>query len=196
MMNSKVAKEGMQREITELWRTNMLSTQIFDALRSDRQVPMILKMLKGEGNPSLIADVANSSEGTQYNINPLSETNEATFQDTHDSRTNEIVQATKQALAPVPNQINYSSTVAPCHQLLIQHLFTLYWIWIYSAHPLFSIECFLQDSMTGTERHSSAFLIAAVYAAACDLLNPPWIDMLGKGFNVATLRLKSCGGSE
>lgn len=49
----------MQREITELRRTNLLSIQIFDALRSDRQVPMILKMLKGDEDPRLIADVAN-----------------------------------------------------------------------------------------------------------------------------------------
>ena len=189
MINSKVAKEEMQREITELRRTNMLSIQIFDALRSDRQVLLILKMLKGEEDPSLIADVANSSQGTQFNINPLLDTNEDTFQDTRDSRTYESVQAKKQSLAPIPNQINYFSTIAPCHQLLIQHLLTLYWTWIHPAHPLFSMEYFLQDYMTGTERHSSAFLVAAVCAAACDLLSPPWINMLGKGFDVATLRL-------
>lgn len=176
----------MQREITELRRTNMLSIQIFDALRSDRQVPMILKMLKGDEDPSLIADVANSPQGTQFTMNPLLDTDKGMFQDTCDSRTYESVQATKQALAPVPNQINYSSTIAPCHQLLIQHLLTLYWTWIHPAHPLFSMECFIQDYMTGTEGHSSAFLVAAVCAAACDLLSPPWTNM---GFDVATLRL-------
>lgn len=189
MMNSKVAKKEMQRVITELRRTNMLSTQIFDALRSDRQVPIILKMLKSEEDPSLIADVANSPQGTQFTINRLLETYKSIFQDTCDSRTDESVQATKQALAPLPNQINYSSTIAPCHQLLTQHLLTLYWTWIHPAHPLFSMESFIQDYMTDTKRHSSTFLVAAVCAAACDLLSPPWINMLGKGSDGATLRL-------
>ncbi len=150
---------------------------------------MILNILKGEEDPSLIADVANSPQGTQFNINPLLETYKGVFQDTYNSRTYESVQATKQALAPVPNQINYSSTIAPCHQLLTQHLLTLYWTWIHPAHPLFNMEYFIQDYMTNTKRYSSTFLVAAVCAVAYNLLSPPWINMLGKGSDGATLRL-------
>ena len=36
--------------------------------------------------------------------------------------------------------------------------------------------------------HSSAFLVTAIYAAACELLSPPWINSLGKASDVATLR--------
>ena len=178
----------MQREIDELRRTNVSSTQILDALRSDRQVPAILNLLKGGGDLVLIADVANSSQATQSSVSPPFGTSEGILQETCDSAVSKSVEAMKQALTPVPKQISYCWTIAPYNQLLIMHLHSLYGTWIHPAYPLFNMKFFIQDYVTGAEGHSSAFLVTAVCAAACDLLSPPWVNALGKGSNITALK--------
>ena len=42
--------------------------------------------------------------------------------------------------------------------------------------------------MAGTEEHASIFLVAAVCAAACDLLSPAWTETLVVESDVATLK--------
>ena len=73
-------------------------------------------------------------------------------------------------------------------RLMVKQLFSLYWTWIHPAYPLFSMECFIQDYRTGNHEHCSAFLVAAVCAAACDLLSPPGIHTMGHYLDIATLR--------
>lgn len=41
---------------------------------------------------------------------------------------------------------------------------------------------------TGNQEHCSAFLIAAICAAACDLLDPDWTSASGKVPDIAALR--------
>ena len=42
--------------------------------------------------------------------------------------------------------------------------------------------------MAGTEEHASIFLVAAICAAACDLLSPAWTEILVIDSDVANLK--------
>lgn len=166
----------MQREINELRRTNVLSTQIFDGLRSNRHVPAILDLLKDQEDLGLIANVAKSDQAIPSKDDQSSTATEDTVRGSSDGISAGSVTRVKEEPSPAPENIVHLPTT---NLLFIKHLFSLYWTWIHPAYPLFNMEFFIGDYMTGAERHSSALLVAAVCAAACDLLSPPWIVSLG-----------------
>ena len=175
----------MQREINELRQKNLLSTQILDALRSNRQVPAILDLLKDQEDLGLVANFAKSSRATPSGDTPPSAATENILQGSSDQTSPSAVTGVKQEPSPAPEQNVHRPTPS---LLLIKHLLSLYWTWIHPAYPLFNMEFFIGDYMTGAEDHSSALLVAAVCAAACDLLSPPWVASLNTVEEVADLR--------
>lgn len=50
------------------------------------------------------------------------------------------------------------------------------------------MEEFIEGYKTGKQDHCTPFLVAAVCAAACDLLGPQWTTLLGQVPDVAALR--------
>lgn len=180
-----MAKQDMQREINELRQKNVLSTQILDALRSNRQVPAILDLLKDQEDLGLVANFAKSCRATPSGDDSSSAATENTLQGSSDGISSGTVTGVKQEPSPPPDQFVHRPTTS---LLLIKHLLSLYWTWIHPAYPLFNMEFFIGDYMTGAEEHSSALLVAAVCAAACDLLSPPWVTSLDSVEEVADLR--------
>ena len=87
-----------------------------------------------------------------------------------------------------PSETQCPWMVAPCDQQLVKHLFILYWTWTHPTYHFFNIEQFIQHYETGSSEHCSAFLVAAVCAAACDHLGPLWTSVSGKVPDVATLK--------
>lgn len=180
-----MAKQDMQREINELRQKNVLSTQILDALRSNRQVPAILDLLKDQEDLVLVANFAKSCRATPSYDDSSSAATESPLQGISDRTSPGTVTGVKQEPSPAPDHIVHRPTTS---LLLIKHLLSLYWTWIHPAYPLFNMEFFIGDYMTGAEEHSSALLVAAVCAAACDLLSPPWVASLDSVEDAADLR--------
>ena len=188
--NHRVAKRELQRENGELREQKALSDQIFHALRSDRQVLNILQMLRDHDDLASIANVAKSPSmespvGSPTEVGSVAK--EELFLDTCGSRDYHSPQ-----MATVPSKVlcpwQDPWIAAFCDEQLTKHLFSLYWTWIHPAYLLFNMEQFIEGYKTGNEEHCSAFLVAAVCAAACDLLGPHWTALSGKIPDVAALR--------
>lgn len=185
-MNARVAKSELQRENGELRRQKALSDQIFHALRSDCQVSNILQLLRDQESLPLIAKLANSpsaesSVGSPSEAWPVA--NEEPFQRKYGSE-----DCHSPETATAPSNFLHPRTPAFHDEQLIKHLFSLYWTWIHPAYLLFSMEQFIEGYKTGNKEHCSAFLVAAVCAAACDLLGPHWTSISGKVPDVPALR--------
>ena len=99
-MNFRVAKKEMQREIDELERQNGLTMRILNALRSDHQVPAILKLLKEQENLVLIADIAGSPSAMLSSVSPPLGMFEDVSQETRDSAARTAVESTMEEVAP------------------------------------------------------------------------------------------------
>ena len=188
--NHRVAKRELQRENGELRERKALSDQIFHALRSDRQVLNILQMLRDQDDLASIANVAQSPSIESHVGSPTevgSVAKEELLLDTCGSRDYHSPQ-----MATVPSKVlcpwRDPWIAAFCDQQLIKHLFSLYWVWIHPAYNLFNMEQFVAGFKTGNEEHCSAFLVAAVCAAACDLLGPHWTALSGKIPDTTTLK--------
>ena len=171
----------------KLQRENALSTQIFDALRSEHQVPAILGLLKGQADLSRVADIAKSPSATQSSVDQQVGRLEDVSQEADQTMGCNGTEAIKGGFSPNPSSLIHGWLTMSCDQL-IKRLLSLYWTWIHPAYPLFNMECFVQDYRTGTHDYCSAFLVAAVCAAACDLISPPWINAIGKEVDIAILR--------
>lgn len=185
-MNARVAKRELQRENGELRQQNALSDQVFHALRSDFQVPNILQLLRDQESLALIAKIVGSPSPDSSVYSPSEDKSVESgglLQQKHDSESCHSPET-----APAPGEVPHPWIAAPCDEHLTKHLFSLYWTWIHPAYLLFNMEQFMEGYKTGNEEHCSAFLIAAVCAAACDLLGHRWAGVSGKVLDVAALR--------
>lgn len=177
------AIEKLRRENDELRQANLLSTDVLDALRSDHQVPTILGLLQDQEDLVLIADVASKSPQRTKKMSSLG------FPFTMSLGLQEEICAGSDPETVAETDKNIGCwTSAPRNQLLIKHLLSLYWTWIHPARPLFNMGAMVQRLMAGNEGPSSIFLVAAVCAAACDLLTPGWSNMLAQDTDIATLK--------
>lgn len=88
----------------ELKRQNEFSTQIFDALRSDHQVPVILKLLKGQEDLTVIAYIASSPPTTQSSISPSLVMVEGVSQQPNGSAARKDLTAIEEGLVPDPTE--------------------------------------------------------------------------------------------
>lgn len=185
-VSARVAKNDLQRENGELRRQKALADQVLDALRSGHQVPMILQMLRAQQHLALIAKIATSASPEPSASSRSQIESAATGEllqlkvESRDCHSLEKTTALSESL--------YPEIAASCDEQLIKHLFSLFWTWIHPAYLLFSMEQFLEGYETDNQEHCSAFLIAAVCAAACDLLGPDWTSKSGKVTDVAALR--------
>ena len=143
---------------------------------------MRLVLLKGQGDLVLFADVADSPPATQSNVSPQLRTIDVVPQDINDGSIWKDVEAIEETREAMPSKIVQYWISALCIRLSIKHLFSLYWIWIPPAYPLFSKEHLIKDYVSDIERHCSAFLLAAVCAAACDLSHYFLDKRIRKGF--------------
>lgn len=185
-VNARLKKRELQHENAELRRHNALSDQIIHALRSDRQVSNILQLLKDQEGLALIANVANSPLIESSVSSPsegMSEANQELLRQRYESEV-----CHKSDIATPPTKILSPWVAAPCDEQLTKHLFSLFWTWIHPAYFIFNMERFVGGYETGNEEHCSAFLVAAVCAAACDLLDPHWTSISGEVPDIAALR--------
>lgn len=182
-VNARVAKSELQRENGELRRQKALSDQILHALRSDRQVSNICQLLRDQEGLALIAKVANSESSVSSPEEVTSAANEELLQPKY-----ECEDCRSPGTVTTPSQVLHRWIAVSCDDQLTKHLFSLYWTWIHPAYLLFSMEQFIEGYMTGNEEHCSAFLVAAVCAAACDLLDPHWTSISGQVPDVVALR--------
>ena len=180
---ARVAKEKLLRETDELRRQNALSDQILHALRSDHQVPTILQLLKDQESLAVIAKVAISPSVEPSVISGSSVRNEGVLLQRLESE-----DCHSPAPATMPNSVGRRWIAASYDRRLIKHLFFLYWTQVHPAYLLFNMEQFIEGFEEGKEEHCSAFLVAAVCAAACHLLGPLWTSISGKAPDVAKLR--------
>lgn len=187
-MSSQVAKRELQRENAELRRQQALSDQIFEALRSDSQAPNILQLLRNGESLALIAKVAKSSSVQCSVVSSPSEVQSMVSDQDMWNQKDEHKLWTDPEMAVASSEVLYPWTMASCDDHLIKHLFSLYWTWIHPAYPIFSMEQFIEGYRTGNKEHCTPFLVAAVCAAACDLLAPYWITLAGQVPDVFTLR--------
>ena len=185
-INARIAKKELQNENSELRRQRTLSDQIFHALRSDWQVSNILQLLRDQEALPLIAKIANSpspesSVGSPPDFKSLAHEDFSPLKsESEDGNGSEVATTQSDVLHPW--------IAASYDEHLVTHLFSLYWTWIHPAYLLFSMERFIEAYNTGNQEHCSAFLIAAICAAACDLLDPRWTSASGKVPDVAALR--------
>ena len=185
-INARVAKKELQRENSELRRQKAQSDQIFHALRSDWQVSNILQLLRDQEGLPLIAKIANSPS-VESSVGPPPDFTSLAHEELLPLKT-ESEDGHGSELATTPSNVLYPWIAASYDEHLVKHLFSLYWTWIHPAYLLFSMERFIEGYNTGDQEHCSAFLIAAVCAAACDLLSPYSTCVSGKVPDVAALR--------
>ena len=178
----------MQRENAELRRQKALSDQIFDALRSDCQVPNILQLLRDREGLALIAKIARSPSVESSVVGSPSEVQSVVSNEELWNQKCESEDSHSPDMAAAPSEVLHPWTTASCDEHLIMHLFSLYWAWIHPAYLIFSMEEFIEGYKTGKQDHCTPFLVAAVCAAACDLLGPQWTTLLGQVPDVAALR--------
>ena len=203
-VNTRVSKEEMKREIIDLRRSHSLAMRVLNALAADRSVPRILKGLRAQEDLASIARLIESSPATEpeamFEESPLTEEHGESLYDSIMDTSPEDSQA---SYAP-GNQLwtgfirNPSTRVDPnrpgpwrtplVNELLIKHLLSLYWVWIHPAHPILNMAQFFEDYEHCGNKHCSAYLINAICAAACDLLNPNWEQVPGKETDVAALK--------
>ena len=177
----------MQREINQLRKengvlreSNLASMEVLDALRSHRDVPRILKLLQDHKDLVDIADIASISQCTPSRIGPTPAIKAIKEELCGSSSIQQGFELTSISAE------NWTST--PENQLLMKHLLSLYWTWIHPARPLLDMILLLQRLMAGTEEHASLFLVAAICAAACDLLSPSWTETLVVDSDIAKLK--------
>ena len=177
----------MQREIDQLRRengvlreSNLASTEVLDALRSHRDVPRILKLLQDHKDLVDIADIASICQLTQSSVASSPAMKVIKEETCGSSFIREGFEMT--------SSLAKSWTSAPENQLLMKHLLSLYWTWIHPARPLFDMKLLIQRLMAGTDEHASMFLVAAICAAACDLLSPAWTETLVVDSDIANLK--------
>lgn len=194
----------MKREIIDLRRSHSLAMRILDSLAADREVPRILKGLRAQEDLASIARLLETSPGAETGAmlmgSPLAEEYaESSYSslmgtsvgDSEASNAGENEQ--RAALVGSPSPRTNQSRLGPwgtplVNELLIKHLISLYWVWIHPAHPILDMARFFHDFENRGSRHCSAYLINAICAAACDLLNPEWEQVPGKRTDVVALK--------
>ena len=205
-VNTRVSKEEMKLEIVDLRRSNSLATQILAALAEDRGVSRILQGLKDREELASIAAAINSSPGDsstalESNDSPLSEAfDESPLDSLMDTGPDDFQGSSHAAGGHLgsgfrgePSTEGKKNNPLPwttplLNDILIKHLLSLYWVWIHPAYPILNIGKFFEDFENCRTKHCSAYLVNAVCAAACDLLNPHWEGVPGKTTDVAALK--------
>lgn len=195
----------MKKEIIELRRSYAVATRILNSLAADRDVPRILKGLRAQEDLASIARLIDSSPTPEPETiiadSPMTEDySESSYSSIMDTTSPEDSQTSYAAESQVwsdmissPSTMENPSGSGPwrspvANELLIKHLLSLYWVWIHPAHPILDMAQFFQEYENGGTTHCSAYLVNAICAAACDLLNPEWQQVPGKRTDVAALR--------
>ncbi|MCJ1359569.1 MAG: hypothetical protein MMC33_009571 [Icmadophila ericetorum] len=192
--HQKLSKRKMLYEINDLRQRNELSTKIFDALASNRQVPAILRKLKDREELVAIARLVDLPPFLQ---STLLEAKDEGSESPQDDKTHADLGCMKELLIS-------SEKTSPCRWtevlpegLMIKHLLSLYCIWIHPAYPILSIPHFIEDYEAGKENNCSAFLVNTICAAACDLLTPQlWGQGLGRSTDTTVLRQRFIAEAE
>lgn len=206
LVSSRLAKKELQSENGELRRQKAISDRIFDALRSGWQVSKILQLLTDQESLALIAKIAadappiecstgSSLTGSSLAGSPLAGSSLA---GSSIGTPSQVSSATDEELFIQKYKIEDSfqsqteATAQTCpwtatahDEILTRHLFSVYWTFLHPSYRLFSMEQFLQGYETGDQEHCTPFLVAAVCAAACTLLNS---RLPGQVPDVTTLR--------
>ncbi|KAI4132422.1 MAG: hypothetical protein LQ347_002591 [Umbilicaria vellea] len=188
----------------DLRRSHSLAKRILDSLAADRDVPRILKGLRAQEDLASIARLLESSPTSEPQAklvdSPLTEEPadgpygslaSASIEGSQPSYSGGSQQRPDSVANPSTrtNQSRLGPWRTPLvNELLIKHLISLYWVWIHPAHPILNMARFFKDYETRGSRHCSAYLINAICAAACDLLNPEWENVPGKKTDVVALR--------
>ena len=196
----------MKLEIVDLRRSNSLATQILTPLAADRGVSRILQGLKDREELASIAaalDLSPSDSPTTLDSNgsPLFEAFDESSLDSLMNTSPEDFQGSPHAAGgqlgsgirskPPPEGKKNKPllwTTPLLNDILIKHLLSLYWVWIHPAYPILNMGEFFEDFENCRTKHCSAYLVNAVCAAACDLLNPHWEGVPGKTTDVAALK--------
>ena len=178
----------------------MLSSQILDALASKQHVPAILQGLEEQQDLSTIARSIGSPTALRCRKDPKLNTSEetkvtedakaidASFRGVKDNNVYPDHAYTRQCVALERRKETGWSTTVLLDSPLTRHLISLYWVWIHPAHPILDMPLFLEHYNTGMTKYCSVFLVYAVCAAACDVLDPCWEDIPGKATNIPALR--------
>lgn len=194
----------MKREIIDLRRSHSLAMRILDSLAADRDVPRILKGLRAQEDLASIARLLEKSPGAETGAmlvdSPVAEEYAESWYGSlmgtsvRDSEASYAGGNQQRAgLVGSPSTRTNQSRLGPwrtplVNELLIKHLISLYWVWIHPAHPILDMARFFNDYETRGSRHCSAYLINAICAAACDLLNPEWEQVPGRRTDVVALK--------
>ncbi|KAA6409017.1 MAG: hypothetical protein FRX48_07361 [Lasallia pustulata] len=203
-INTRVSKEEMKREIIDLRRSNSIAMRILNSLAADREVPRILAELRAQNDLSSIARLTESSpapeseailedsplpeERGETSYNSLTDTSPRGSQPSHAAGKQPWLGFIRAPSTTVnPNSPDPWRTPL-VNDLLIKHLLSLYWVWIHPAHPILNMARFFEDYENRGSTYCSAYLVNAVCAAACDLLNPEWEEVPGKSTDVAALK--------
>lgn len=203
-VNTRVSKEEMKREITELRQLYSVSMRILDSLAADRDVPRILQGLKAQEDLASIARLIDpslepESDATLENNSLKEECDESSYSSLMDPSPEDSQasyatgdQSWPGSMTP-PSTTGSSNRSSPfrtplVNELLVKHLLSLYWVWIHPAHPILNMAQFFKDYETCGSKHCSAYLVNAICAAACDLLDPSWERVLGKSTDVVALK--------
>ena len=170
-------KRELQKENGELRRQKAVSDTIFHALRSRWQVSKILQLLTDHESLDLIAKIAAGAPPIECSTGSLmagssigtpspasSATDEELFMQKYE--TEDSSQSQAETTAPA-----CPWTATARDETLTRHLFSLYWTFLHPSSRLFSREQFLHGYDTGDQEHCTPFLVAAVCAAACTLLD-------------------------
>lgn len=194
----------MKREIMDLRRSHSLAMRILNSLAADQEVPRILQGLRAQEDLASIARRLESSPASEPEAmlvdSPLTDENAdssygslvgTNLDDSQASYSKGNQQRPDSAGNPSTgtNQSSLGPWRTPLvNELLIKHLISLYWVWIHPAHPILNMARFFKDYETCGSRHCSAYLVNAICAAACDLLNPEWENVPGKRTDVVALK--------
>ena len=179
----KTAKLKMVREIKDLQEKNNYIEQIFRALRSGGNGPEVLDRLRnGEGYQAIAESLGQPPLSDLANLSPTSELRLARAIKDYDW---DSAGEPGQEMGVIPGD---SWTTVTSDNVLIDHLFALYFTWVHPVHMVFSRPHFMASFWDRSSLYCTASLVNAICAMACHLFDTSTDPNLPKATDPGVLR--------
>lgn len=160
------------KQIKELEAKDVLTQQILRALSNDQQVPEILHRLQNGDSYESIAEWLAPPDGCDVHSPTGSQ--------------HSIFEASNHEMSGISPNILWTSVTTD--QVILDHLFQLYFAWVHPVHTLFSEGYFVNSFRYNSKLFCSPVLVNAMCALACHLhanADTDEIEQLGLSFSDA-----------
>ena len=160
---------GLQEDTKNLQRVNEDQGIILDILTNNGHVEEVIRRLRSGESRESVADWLHSRPELEKYIQTISGSRQNILNVV--SRVEDLYHTANRP--PGTDETPHSWTKVTNSQVLIRHLFELYFTWVHPVHMLFGELDFLHSYEAGDPTYCSPPLVNAVCAMACHLLENP-----------------------